>query len=239
MGRGSHPTQSTCAFDPALPGGLPQGGETLVDFPNNHLGYALTWFGLAVALAGVFVAFVGKRMSPGRLNCLTQAWPASLASRPASMPMRPRARSYLLSRSVSKINSDEASAEEPAVLLDLILQLTRGPSRVAERQHGVFRSASGGYRLEDLQRRGQADVVVDGQGRILNEIVGAVQNKPACRFDRTAPVHAHVIGQFRQSDLLIVGNDVELDEEVAKRDLRCRLVDGDAHGAPSAEWAHR
>jgi surfeit locus 1 family protein len=49
-------------FDPALPGGLPQGGETVVEFPNNHLGYALTWFGLAAALAGVFVAFVLARL---------------------------------------------------------------------------------------------------------------------------------------------------------------------------------
>lgn len=28
-------------------GGLPQGGETVLDFPNNHLGYLLTWFGFA------------------------------------------------------------------------------------------------------------------------------------------------------------------------------------------------
>ena len=34
-------------FDPSLPGGLPQGGETIVDFPNSHLQYAITWFGLA------------------------------------------------------------------------------------------------------------------------------------------------------------------------------------------------
>jgi surfeit locus 1 family protein len=30
------------------PGVLPQGGETIVEFPNNHLGYALTWFGFAI-----------------------------------------------------------------------------------------------------------------------------------------------------------------------------------------------
>jgi surfeit locus 1 family protein len=30
------------------PGDLPQGGETVVEFPNNHLGYALTWFGFAL-----------------------------------------------------------------------------------------------------------------------------------------------------------------------------------------------
>jgi surfeit locus 1 family protein len=34
---------------PAGPkGALPQGGETEVDFPNNHLGYAMTWFGFAL-----------------------------------------------------------------------------------------------------------------------------------------------------------------------------------------------
>ncbi len=46
-----------------LPGGLPQGGETLLDIPNNHLSYAMTWFGLAVALAGVFMVYAGRRLS--------------------------------------------------------------------------------------------------------------------------------------------------------------------------------
>ena len=53
-------------YDPALPGGLPQGGETIVEFPNNHLGYALTWFGLAAALAAVFVAFALARVRAQR-----------------------------------------------------------------------------------------------------------------------------------------------------------------------------
>jgi surfeit locus 1 family protein len=35
------------------PGGLPVGGVTMVEMPNNHLQYAVTWFGLAAALAGV------------------------------------------------------------------------------------------------------------------------------------------------------------------------------------------
>lgn len=40
------------------PGGYPIGGQTFVNIPNNHLGYAITWFGLAVALLGVFAVFV-------------------------------------------------------------------------------------------------------------------------------------------------------------------------------------
>ena len=42
--------------------GLPQAGETLLTFPNNHLQYAVTWFGLAAALVGVFVAFMVSRL---------------------------------------------------------------------------------------------------------------------------------------------------------------------------------
>lgn len=53
-------------FDPARPGGLPQGGETVVTFPNNHLGYAITWYGLAFSLALVFVPYLWRRLSDGR-----------------------------------------------------------------------------------------------------------------------------------------------------------------------------
>ena len=38
------------------PGELPQGGETVVEFPNNHLGYAYTWFGFAI-VAVVMLAY--------------------------------------------------------------------------------------------------------------------------------------------------------------------------------------
>lgn len=44
------------------PGGLPQGGETRLSFPNKHLEYALTWYGLAATLVGVYVAFVITRL---------------------------------------------------------------------------------------------------------------------------------------------------------------------------------
>lgn len=40
------------------PGGLPLGGVTIVDLPNNHLQYAVTWYGLAAALAGVLIAWL-------------------------------------------------------------------------------------------------------------------------------------------------------------------------------------
>jgi surfeit locus 1 family protein len=39
------------------PGGWPLGGQTVVDFPNSHLQYAITWFGLALALTGVYLVY--------------------------------------------------------------------------------------------------------------------------------------------------------------------------------------
>lgn len=47
------------------PGGYPQAGETVVDFSNNHLGYAMTWYGLAIAAAGVYGAYAWRCVRGG------------------------------------------------------------------------------------------------------------------------------------------------------------------------------
>jgi len=49
------------ANDAPNPGGLPVGGVTLIDLPNNHLQYAVTWYGLAFALVCVLVAWFWRR----------------------------------------------------------------------------------------------------------------------------------------------------------------------------------
>ena len=56
---------------PAPPGGLPQPGKLVIVLPDNHLQYALTWFGLAAVLAAVF-----------------GSW-AATSGRPTSAPGRP------------------------------------------------------------------------------------------------------------------------------------------------------
>ncbi|WP_299480399.1 SURF1 family protein [uncultured Roseibium sp.] len=45
-------------------GGFPQAGETIVRFKNDHLGYALTWFGLAATLIGVFLTYAASVLWP-------------------------------------------------------------------------------------------------------------------------------------------------------------------------------
>ena len=47
---------------PAPAGGLPKPGRLVVALPDNHLQYALTWFGLALALGGVYVTWLARRL---------------------------------------------------------------------------------------------------------------------------------------------------------------------------------
>jgi surfeit locus 1 family protein len=53
---------------PVPPGGLPQPGKLAVELPDNHLQYALTWFGLAAVLAGVFISWAFSSTTRGGKN---------------------------------------------------------------------------------------------------------------------------------------------------------------------------
>ena len=46
---------------PAPPGGVPRPGVLTIKLRNDHLGYALTWFGLAAVLVGVFGFWMRSR----------------------------------------------------------------------------------------------------------------------------------------------------------------------------------
>ncbi len=45
------------------PGGYPVGGQTRVNLPNNHFGYALTWYGLALALLVIYGVSATRKVS--------------------------------------------------------------------------------------------------------------------------------------------------------------------------------
>ena len=48
--------------EPAPVGGWPKPGKLEVHLPDDHLQYAITWFGLALALAGVYVVWLARRL---------------------------------------------------------------------------------------------------------------------------------------------------------------------------------
>lgn len=56
------------AGDAPNPGGLPVGGVTMVDLPNNHLQYAVIWFGLAAALAGVVAVWLLRKKDASHVD---------------------------------------------------------------------------------------------------------------------------------------------------------------------------
>jgi surfeit locus 1 family protein len=49
---------------PAPETGEPRPAPLPLDIPNNHLGYAITWFGLAAALVGVYLAMLLRKAPP-------------------------------------------------------------------------------------------------------------------------------------------------------------------------------
>ncbi len=48
------------------PGGLPIGGQTQPDLPNDHLQYAITWYSLAGALAVIYALFCHRHLTGER-----------------------------------------------------------------------------------------------------------------------------------------------------------------------------
>jgi len=49
-----------------VPGGWPEGGQSRLELPNNHLQYAITWFLMAVALLVIYGLYVRSVYRAGR-----------------------------------------------------------------------------------------------------------------------------------------------------------------------------
>ena len=57
------PLMIDAAAEPANPGGWPKGGATAARLSNRHLEYAVTWYGLAATLIGVYLAYARGRLA--------------------------------------------------------------------------------------------------------------------------------------------------------------------------------
>src|SRR4051812_34201010 len=89
------------------------------------------------------------------------------------------------------------AAMQPAILLQLTFELTRRPAGIAERQDCARGTGAAGDGFQDVERGGEADTLVDRQGGILDEEVGAVQHEAALGFHRPALQHGDVAGARR------------------------------------------
>jgi surfeit locus 1 family protein len=59
---------------PVPPGGLPSPAKLAANLPNNHLQYAITWFGLAAALLASFASFAWTQWRAGGGELTTAGW---------------------------------------------------------------------------------------------------------------------------------------------------------------------
>ena len=90
------------------PGGVPVGGQTRLDIPNDHLQYAITWFLLALALAGVYLAYHWEN---GRLTVAgrTKEPDAMIANDPYAELERRFARLSAVNRASAILNWDRST----------------------------------------------------------------------------------------------------------------------------------
>jgi hypothetical protein len=65
-----------------------------------------------------------------------------------------------------------------------------------------------------------------------------MQHEAAAGIDRAALQHLHALGVFRQLDLVGLGDDLELHQELRKVDAARRPVHHDTHGAVGGMRAH-
>ena len=64
------------------PGGWPKPVGANLDIPNNHFSYALTWFGLALGLVGVFIGYARSRLASSNGRPQRDAGSALTPARP-------------------------------------------------------------------------------------------------------------------------------------------------------------
>src|SRR5262249_28524970 len=122
-------------------------------------------------------------------------------------------------------------AMQPAVFLYFALELPWRPAGIAERQHRALRALAARDRLEDVERRGEANALVDRQGRVLDEKIRGVQHESASGLDRAALEHLDDAGAWRKLNEFGGRDHLKLDEKFGESDVRRRLIDDNAHGA--------
>src|SRR6478672_8643590 len=119
---------------------------------------------------------------------------------------------------------------QPAICLDLAFELARRPSGIAECEQRLVGSGALSDVAQDVDGGGEAHAFVDGERALLLEIVGAMQDEAASGLYRTAEMHRHGAKPHGQPDALLRRYYVELLEQLCEADIRCAVIDDDAHG---------
>src|SRR5437870_12114544 len=120
---------------------------------------------------------------------------------------------------------------QPAVFLDLALELPGRPTGVTERQYCALRALAARDRFEDVEGGGEANAAVNRKRGVLDVEIRRMQHEPASGLDRPALEHLDDAGARRQLNEFGGRDHLELNEKFGEPDVGCRLVDDDAHRA--------
>src|SRR5487761_87647 len=112
---------------------------------------------------------------------------------------------------------------QPAVRLDLGIELAGSPAGIAQRQQAAFGSAAAADGAQDFERGGERDVAADDQRAVL-DIIGRVQHETPSGLDRTAEMDVPVIA-------LNLGLDAELLHQRGPRHVVEQPIDHQPHRA--------
>jgi len=119
---------------------------------------------------------------------------------------------------------------EPAVRLDLGVELTRPPAGISQREEAPRRPLAAANGAQDVERRGQGEMVADDQGRGLL-VVGGMEHEATAAFDRAAEMHVALQPKPRRLD-------PELAQELGQAQLLDELVNDNAERALLVVGAH-
>ena len=78
---------------------------------------------------------------------------------------------------------------QPAIGLKFIFQLPWRPSGIAKGEEGLVGPVAGGNSPQDVECRRQVHTIIDGQGAVLEIVVGGMQDEAAACLDRTADMN--------------------------------------------------
>ena len=117
---------------------------------------------------------------------------------------------------------------QPAIGLDLVVELAGRPARIAEREDAVPGPAPVHHVAQDVDGGGERVATADDQARIV-AVIGRMENEALARFDRAAVMD--------RLALLLARLDFELMQKLGERHVIHHLVDDDAHRALGAVGA--
>ena len=120
---------------------------------------------------------------------------------------------------------------EPAIGLDLGIELPRPPAGIAQREEAAGRPVAAADGAQDVEGRGQRELAAHHQRAGL-DVIGRMEDEAAARLDRAAEMNMRAVART-------LAVDFELLQQLVDGDLVDQLVDHEPHRPLLVMGAHQ